>query len=71
MNEAIHHKEAGTMTGNNENYGMLPPQHLHLHQTMGLRVMEVQCQLPPQYPQGPRDQGVSTMANTARSLEAK
>ena len=68
----VHLKKAGTATSSNKNSGLLQPQHLHLHQTMGLRVMEVQCQLPPQYHRGPIDQGapgISTVADTTGNLE--
>ena len=73
MNEAVHHKEARTMTSSDKNYGLPQPQCSHLHKTMGLRVMEVQCQLPPQYPQGLIDQGppgVRTVTNTTGSPQA-
>ena len=45
MNEAVQHNEAGAVASSDENFGLLQPPHLHW--TVGLRVMEVQCQLPP------------------------
>ena len=59
MNEAIYHKEAQDCDQQwQEPYGLLltltpPPSPDHA----SLRVMEVQYQLPPQYHQGPIDQG--------------
>ena len=51
-----------------------PPHHLHPHQIIGLRVIEVQCQLLHQCHQGPIDlqvPGIHAAANgTAGSLEA-
>ena len=73
MNEAVHHNEARTTDSSDENFGLLEPQHLHLHWTTGSQVKEVQCQLPPQCHQGPIDQGapgISTMADATRSPEA-
>ena len=48
------------------------PCHLHLHQTVGSRVMAAQCQLPHQCHHVLADQrapGMHTMANTTESLE--
>ena len=72
INKAVHCREARTATSSNKNYGLLQPWLLQLHQTVGLRVMEVWCQCPPQYHWGPIDQvapGISTVADATRSLE--
>ena len=69
----VPHNEAGTTAGCDETYGLHHPYHLHLHQTMGLRVTEVQYQLLCQCHQGLIDQeapGMHTMANVTGSLEA-
>ena len=66
-------QEARTMASSAKNFGLLWPQHLHLYQTTGLRVMKVQHQLSPQCQQVPVNQGatgISTVADTTRSSEA-
>ena len=71
MNEAIHHNVARTMASSSKTLGLLWPQHLHLHWTMGLRVMEGQWQLLHQCHQGLIDveaPGISTVADATRSL---
>ena len=71
-NEAEHYKKAEIKARGNDNYGLPHPHHLHPCQIMGLRVTEVQCQLPHQWHQGPIDlevPGIQTAANnTAGSL---
>ena len=56
-----------------ETLGLPQLWQLHLHWTVGLRVMDVWCQLPPQFHQGPIDlgtPGISTMADAMGSLGA-
>ena len=48
MNEAEHYDKAGIAAKGDETYGQPHPHHLHFHQSMGLRVTKVQCQLPHQ-----------------------
>ena len=60
MNEPVHHNVAGTMVSSHKTLGLLQPK--HLHQTMDLREMEVQCQLPPQCHQGLVDLGLQASA---------
>ena len=47
-----YHNVAGAVARCNETHGLHWPQHLQLYQIVGLRVIEVQCQLPSQCHQG-------------------
>ena len=60
------------MAGCDETYGLHHLHCLHLHWTMGLRVTEVQYQLPDQCHQGLIDleaPGMHNVANASGSLE--
>ena len=73
MTEGRYHNVAGTAHRCDETHGLHQPQHLHLHQIAGLRVTEVQCQLPCQCHQGLIDlaaPGICTIADTTGSQEA-
>ena len=66
-NKVGHHREAEIKAwGANESYGQPHPCHLHPCQIVDLKVTEVQCQLPHQCHQGPKDlevPGIHAMAN--------
>ena len=71
MTESGYHNEAGTAAKCDETYGLHHPH--HLHKIVGLRVTEVQYQLPHQCHQGLIDLealGILAMADTTGSLEA-
>ena len=73
MTETGCHNMARTMTRGDETCGQHQPWHPHLHQTVGSRVIEVQCQLPHQCHHVPADlgaPGIPTMADATGSLEA-
>ena len=46
MNKAKHYNKARTAAGGDKTYGPSHPYHLCLHSIVGLKVTEVQCQLP-------------------------
>ena len=63
---------AGTVAIGDKTPWLPQPQSPHLHQIVGLRVTEVQCQPLHQCHQGLTDlkvQGIDTMADAARDLE--
>ena len=67
-NEAKHHTKAETEAKGSKNYGQPHLHHLYPCQIMGLKVTEVQCQLPHQCHQGLSDlevPGIHTVANNA------
>ena len=73
MAKTRHHNVAGTVARGGETHGLHWPQCLHLHWIGGLRVTEVQCQLPHQCHHGPIDlgaPGTHTVADTAGSQDA-
>ena len=73
MTETRHHNVARIMGRFGKTCGQQQPQHLHLCWSMGLRVTEVQCQLPHWCHNGPKDLEapcIHTMADAKGSLEA-
>ena len=72
MNKAEHYNEAGTVARGDETYGLLHPHHFCPHQIVGLRVTEVQCQLPHQCHQGLidlEDPGITLQLTTLQGVQ--